>query len=265
MSEVASVKNNVPLSAPMETASGKPRIEQPGHARSVLSAPNIASPPRQGALPSIQQPPLAATILAAGQGQRLGGRPKATLQIGNRSMLERLVATLRGAGIQTVSVVIGPYRDQLLPLVARCDARAVMHLQHDASLVDSQRLALQAHGNCFPGHDLLLVLADLPLLNADDVSPLVAAWHQRVPSIHAQIPVVDGVRGHPLLLSGYAVEQVSATARHLGIRDWLRSHPDVVQSVHPARRAYITDVDTPDDLTALQALVHPVPVTWPAS
>lgn len=96
------------------------------------------------------------------------------------------------------------------------------------------------------------------------MSPLVVAWRQRAPSVHALMPVVDGERGHPLLLSGYAIEQVSATARHLGIRDWLRRHPEAVQPVHTARRAYVTDVDTPDDLVALQALVHPALVAWPA-
>lgn len=208
-------------------------------------------------------PPLAATILAAGLGQRLGGRPKATLQIDGRSVLERLVAALHGAGIPAVSVVVGPYRDQLLPLVARYGAHAVEHRLPNPSLIDSQRLALQAHGDGFPGHDLLLVLADLPLLGADDVSPLLSAWRQRAPGVHALMPVVDGVRGHPLLLSSHAVAQVAATAPQLGIRDWLQRHPEAVQPVPSVRRACVTDVDTPDDLSALQALVHPMVVAWP--
>lgn len=211
-------------------------------------------------------PPLAATVLAAGLGQRLGGRPKATLQIDGRSVLERLVAALRGAGgagMAAVSVVVGPYRDQLLPLVARCGAHAVEHRLPSPSLIDSQRLALQAHGAAFPGHDLLLVLADLPLLEADDVSPLLSAWRQRAPGVHALMPVVDGVRGHPLLLSSHAVAQVAASAPQLGIRDWLQRHPEAVQPLHTARRGCVTDVDTPDDLSALQALVHPMVVAWP--
>lgn len=123
-----------------------------------MNAPNIASPPGHGQLPTTdQRPPLAATILAAGLGQRLGGRPKATLQIGGVSLLETLVAALRGAGIQDVSVVIGPYREQLLPLLAHCGASAVEHRQPNPSLVDSQRLALDAHAAGFANHDLLLV------------------------------------------------------------------------------------------------------------
>lgn len=219
--------------------------------------------PEDGKPGTAQHPPLAATILAAGLGQRLGGRPKATLQIDGRSLLERLVTALRGAGIGAVSVVIGPYREQLVPLVARCGARAVAHPQPGASLIESQRLALDAHAADFAGHDLLLVLADLPLLGAEDISPLLAAWRRRASTVHAQMPMVDGVRGHPLLLSGHAVAQVCATARHLGIRDWLRGHPEAIAPVHTQRRAYVTDVDTPDDLIALQALVHPAAVAWP--
>lgn len=230
-----------------------------------MSASGTSALPREGKPAADQHPPLAATILAAGLGQRLGGRPKATLQIDGRSLLERLVTALRGAGIEAVSVVIGPYREQLLPLVERCGAHAVAHLQPGASLIDSQRLALDAHMAHFTGHDLLLVLADLPLLSAADISPLLAVWHLRAPSVHAQMPVVDGVRGHPLLLSSHAVAQIAATPRHLGIRYWLRSHPEAVQPVHTSRRAYVTDVDTPDDLIALQALVHPAAVAWPAA
>lgn len=217
-----------------------------------MKSPDTASPPKNNRLPVVgQHPLLAAAILAAGLGLRMGGRPKATLQMGGSSLLERLVTALRGAGIQDVNVVIGPYREQLLPLVAHCGVRAVEHRQPGASLIDSQRLALDAHGANFAGHDLLLVLADLPLLSADDVSPLLAAWQQRASAVHALMPVVAGVRGHPLLLSGDAVAQVCATARHLGIRDWLGRHPEAVQPVHSQRRAYVTDVDTPDDLTAL--------------
>ena len=58
----------------------------------------LAPAPTQASAPV----PVAATILAAGLGRRLGGRPKAALQIGDRSLLERLVNALRAAGIAVV-------------------------------------------------------------------------------------------------------------------------------------------------------------------
>ena len=206
--------------------------------------------------------PIAATLLAAGLGQRLGGRAKSALQIGHRSLLERLVAALRDAGASAVNVVIGPYQDQLLPLIERSGAQAVIHQQPSPSLVDSQRLALHAHAADFPAHDLLLVLADLPWLTAADVLHLLTHWSQRAPGIHALLPVVDGVRGHPLLLSSQAVLAMNRTPRQLGVRDWLSAHLDAVWPLPCSRRAYVTDLDTHEDLVRLQALMRPTEVAW---
>lgn len=211
---------------------------------------------------------MAATILAAGLGQRLGGRPKATLQVDGVSVLERLVSALLGVGVQAVSVVMGPYRDQLLPLVVRSGAQALCHSLPTPSLVDSQRLALDEHHAQWPGHDLLLVLGDLPLLGSDDIAPLLAEWQRLPVSAHAHttralLPVVNGVRGHPVFLSAHAVEQAVAMPRHLGVRHWLAAHPEAVALIHTDRPAHISDLDTPHDLAALQTRLYPTPVAWP--
>jgi len=108
-------------------------------------------------------PPIAATILAAGQGSRLGGRPKTALLVDGASLLERLAAALRANGIASVSIVIGPYADTLLPLAARGAIHPLAHPERNSSLIDSQRLALAAHAQARPDHDLMLLVGDLPL------------------------------------------------------------------------------------------------------
>ena len=207
---------------------------------------------------------MAATILAAGLGRRLGGRPKAALRIGGVSLLERLAGALRGAGVGQISVVIGPYEDTLAPLVRRCGAQVLAHGRDETLLRESQRLAVQAHLAQRPGCDMLLVLADLPLLNAADIRLLRDAWQQRPAAIEALRPVVEGVQGHPLLLSWQAVQQVAALPAALGIRDWLNSQPGFLQRVASPQRAFVTDLDTPQDLAALQSQLLPLPVDWPA-
>ena len=214
--------------------------------------------------PAPGPPPIAAAVLAAGMGRRLGNRPKATLEIDGRSLLERLTAALRGAGIDDVSLVIGPYPEQLLPLATACGLRVLAHRLPDSSLIDSQRLALQAHLARHAGADLLLVVADLPLLAATHVAPLLQAWRQRPEGVEAMMPRVGGVRGHPVLLSWQAVERIVATPREQGIRDWLAAHPAAVSPFPATDPAYITDVDTPADVDRLRTLLHPATVAWPA-
>jgi CTP:molybdopterin cytidylyltransferase MocA len=208
--------------------------------------------------------PMAATILAAGLGRRLGHRPKAALRIGGVSLLERLIDALRGAGIADVSVVVGgAHAPALLPLVARAGARALPHAQLDTSLIDSQRLALQGHDAHHRDHDLALVLADLPWLEAVHIKAMRDAWQDRPSAIQAQMPVVDGVRGHPLLLSAEGVQRVLATPPEAGIRDWLAAHRQWVRTVHTAQRAHVSDLDTPQDLALLTAWFSPQTVSWP--
>lgn len=225
--------------------------------------PKICSVLRAPDSPALHTYP-AATILAAGLGRRLGGRAKASLHIGDTSLMERLASALRGAGIDDISVVIGPYAEALLPLIKRCGAQALPHGRPDTSLVESQRLAVRSHVDQHPGQDLLVILADLPLLNAADIHRLLEEWWQRPITVHAQMPVVNGVRGHPLLLSPTAVQEVAATPAHLGIRDWLSTHPDLISAFVTQQRAYITDLDSPNDLSDLEILLRPQLVFWPA-
>lgn len=234
--------------------------------------------PTQTSAPATAQAPtpVAATILAAGLGRRLGGRPKAALQIGGRSLLERLVDALRAAGIEQIRIVLGPYTETLLPLAQRCGLQVLAHDRPETGLIDSQRLSIQAH--LAPGQaqgrdrppapaqapDLLLVLADLPWLQADHVRALLKHWQRRAAGIEAQMPLVAGVRGHPVLLSWQAVGQIDALAPDAGIRDWLKDHPGLVGPFISQQRAYITDLDTPADLAALEQAMQPEPVRWPA-
>ena len=204
-----------------------------------------------------------AIILAAGEGRRLGGRAKASLRIDGSSLLQRLGSALRAAGVHELGVVIGPYRDQLLPLARACDAQVLQHPQAGATLIDSQRLALDHHLAQQGDADLLLVLADLPFLTATHIEALLERWRQRAHGVDAQMPLVAGVRGHPLILSRRAVEAIAATARELGIRDWLARHPERILTVNASQPAYVRDIDTAADIEALRAALAPHSVSWP--
>mgnify|MGYP002776190060 CR=1 FL=1 len=224
----------------------------------------LAPAPTQASAPV----PAAATILAAGLGRRLGGRPKAALQIGNLSLLERLCNALRAAGIGQIRIVLGPYPETLLPLAQRCGLQLLSHGRPETGLIESQRLALQAHlaQSQAQGQrqDLLLVLADLPWLQADHVRALLEHWQRRSAGIEAQMPLVAGVRGHPVLLSWQAVGQIATLPPDAGIRDWLEDHTGLIGPFISQQRAYVTDLDTPADLARLEQAVRPERVRWPA-
>lgn len=197
-----------------------------------------------------------AVVLAAGLGRRMGGCAKAALRIGPRTFLECLVDALKGAGLTDIHVVVGPYRDELLPLVLGCGAKPVVHASADPSLVDSQRLALQAHVADHPGRDLLLMPGDLPLLSATNIEPLLKSWRRRNTGVKALVPHVEGQPGHPVFLAWQAINAIDAEPRSFGVRDWMASHTAAVWRLPCDDRAYVTDVDRPEDLERLRLQVH---------
>lgn len=207
--------------------------------------------------------PPAATLLAAGLGRRLGGVPKSALLIDGVSVFERLVQALRNAGIEDISAVIGPYADVLLPLARRSGVRVVAQPLPEAPLIASQLLALHDHLLHQQGRDLMLLVADLPLLAGEHIAPLLAAWRERPATVQAQVPVVNGVRGHPVCLAWPAVQAVSAQPYPRGVRDWWLVADDAVMALCTAHDAYTTDLDTPEDLTALVSRCSPHLVGWP--
>lgn len=213
--------------------------------------------------PVTPSPPPAATLLAAGLGLRLGGMPKSALLIDGQSLFERLVQALRQAGIDNISAVIGPYAETLVPLARRSGVRVVHQRVPDAPLVLSQRLAVQDHLQNQFGRDLMLLVADLPLLTGEHVVPLLDAWRERPSRIHAQVPMVQGVRGHPVCLSWPAVQAVAQPFMG-GVREWLIGAGGATQVLDAVHEAYITDLDTAGDLDSVRRRLHPLPVAWPS-
>lgn len=208
------------------------------------------------------QPP-AATLLAAGLGRRLGGVPKSALRIDGLSLFERLVQALRQAGIDDISAVIGPYADTLLSLAGRFGVRVVEQAVPEAPLASSQRLAVHDHLLHRQERDLMLLVADLPLLAADHITSTLQAWARRPAGVQAQVPVVKGVRGHPVLLSWVAAQGVAALPPACSVRDWLRGADDAVRVLFTDSDAHTFDLDTPEDLADLHARLRPLEVVWP--
>ena len=77
---------------------------------------------------SAQNAPIAAVILAAGEGTRLGRPSKPLTRVAGVTLLERAVAAARGAGITRVLVVLGHAKEEV--------ARFVTERGLDVELVD---------------------------------------------------------------------------------------------------------------------------------
>ena len=206
------------------------------------------SPPRRSLPPS---PMGLAVVLAAGAGSRMGHRPKGALLINGTPLIQRTLTALRDVGIADVVVVLGEHRDALWPLLQGMAVPSIFNPQAmSAGLASSQRLGLQ---QMRPEHPwVLMVLADQPLLGAQDVRALMDAFGQRPEGVEALYPEVQGQPGNPVLFSHTAVDEILSQPPDAGCKEWRRAQRARVIAWPSDKPSYVTDMDTPHDLDRLQ-------------
>lgn len=209
---------------------------------------------------------VAAVVLAAGAGSRLGGRPKALLELDGVPLIRRQLAALMAAGIDDVVVVLGHYAQAVEAALAGSAARPVRNPQPDDGQALSLRLGLQALPSRLDA--VLVALADQPLIEARDVRALLEAFGRRggrsmvVPRVLA----ADGQRtpGNPVMLDAALARQwlhgpVEATGRR-----WREQHPERVFWFDTDNRHYSVDIDTSEDLARFAAETGRT-LAWPGA
>jgi molybdenum cofactor cytidylyltransferase len=199
-----------------------------------------------------------AVLLAAGRGVRMGA-PKALLDLGGEPALLRCVRVLRAGGADEVRVVLGPDAAVIrATLEAMPGAAAALHgvgfvLNAEASRGQTSSLRAGLAAGVPAATGFLLHVVDHPLLEADDVAALLAAFRGRPPGRRIAVPEVGGRRGHP------AVFEAALADEFLGLRDGepghvvVRRDPARVLAVPRSNAWLVRDLDTPEDLAAARA------------
>ena len=193
-------------------------------------------------------------VLAAGAGSRMGNRPKCLLQLNGMSLLERQLQALSLAGLRPVGVVLGHHAERILQegVLTRWAAQQVRNPRPDDGHVSSLRIGLKA----LPaGLDVVVVaLADQPLIDAQAVQALLAAFAQRPAGTQMLQPSVQGLPGNPVVFSGAVMAQILAGDEHMGARQWQQAHPEAVYRWETPHGHYRLDVDNETDRQAVAQL-----------
>ena len=189
---------------------------------------------------------IGAVVLAAGAGERIGRRPKCLLELGGVPLIRRTLIALSGAGVDEVVVVLGHHADLVAPAVEAFPVTVVHNPRPDDGQVSSQRLGLAAlTGKC---DAVVMVLADQPLVNAQDITALIGAWKKRPQGVGVVYPEVRGERGNPVVFDADVREQILSGAANAGCRQWQSQHPELVAPFLTDNRRYRVDIDTIEDI-----------------
>ncbi len=191
-----------------------------------------------------------AVLLAAGAGARMGGRPKALLELDGLPLIRHQLAALRGAGIDEVVVVLGHHAGSIERVVRDLPVTAVRNPHPDDGQVSSQRLGLQALSARLDA--VMVALVDQPLIQAGDVVDLIDAYRHRPAGTSVVFPQVDGEPGNPVIFSAAVRAQILAGDTRTGGRQWRQAHPEAAHAFVTNNRHYRFDVDTQDDIARFE-------------
>ncbi len=205
---------------------------------------------------SIKNPKLrlAILLLAAGEGSRLGGFPKALLKNEGESLLSRFLQSIQTLNPVETSVVTGFYADVVEAEINLIQQRTnnsiaiVKNPNPEEGQSSSVRIGLESLKS---DYDVLLVaLCDQPNIGALEVEALLEQFNQRGFNKEIVLPMVNGSRGNPVLFSKKVVEEILATPGMV-CRPFMDKHPELVKVFETNNQAYLLDVDTQADIQKL--------------
>jgi molybdenum cofactor cytidylyltransferase len=188
----------------------------------------------------------AAVVLAAGFSSRMGTL-KPLLSFGEQTALERVVASLRTAGVARVVVVTGHDAERVSPLVERLGAVPAHNPAYGSGMFSSVRAGVAA----LPGDtEAFFVLpVDCPLVTPRALGLVLRRFAAGDAGV--VYPTCLGHRGHPPLISSRYIRPLLATGPEDSLQAFLAGHAGEAAEVDVSDLTVLMDMDTPSDYRSL--------------
>ena len=188
---------------------------------------------------------LAAVIPAAGLSSRMGAF-KPLLPFGTQTVIEASVGNAVSAADRVV-VVLGKRAEEIKALLSARFGEKIRFTENpdyaSTDMLTSVRLALEAITDCGA---FFITPADMPM-----ISP--AVYQVMARSFRCDdgimIPVINGRRGHPPLISAQLIPDILAYDGADGLRGFYRGQR--VREIGVEEPGILKDLDTPADYAAL--------------
>lgn len=162
---------------------------------------------------------LAAVILSGGASQRMGS-PKALLPYQGRPFLEHLLDVTQHPKISTRRVVLGVHAEPIAKAIHLPADEVVINADWEKGQLSSIQAGLKSLPDGLDG--ILLCLVDHPLISANLVADLIAAFYaSQAPIV---VPLFEGRRGHPVIFSAKLFSELQAAPLDVGARAVVWAH-----------------------------------------
>ncbi len=187
---------------------------------------------------------VAAIILAAGRGTRFGEESKLLARFDGKALVRRVAEAAVQSTADPVIVVTGHHAEDVEAELTGLPIQVV----YNPLFADGLSTSLKAAFSALPpeARAAIVLLGDMPFISSELIDALVAGWHKRKEPA-ALVPVLNGQRGNPVVLSRALQAMIEELSGDIGAGSILRGRPDV-QEWPTEDSAVIQDIDTRDEL-----------------
>ena len=181
-------------------------------------------------------------IPCSGHSSRMG-TPKAMLDAGGKTFIERVIHAHQAGGCAHVLVALPTPEGTIADTAEAAGARVVQNPSPEEGPIGSLRASLRVLDRSVEGVSFCPV--DHPLIREDTVQSLIAMFRQsQAPLV---VPTFGGKRGHPVLFRRTLFDEILNDALPEGARTVVHRHLDATASVPVDDEGTIIDID---DMTA---------------
>jgi molybdenum cofactor cytidylyltransferase len=196
---------------------------------------------------------VAAVVLAAGRSTRMGAINKLIAEIGGKPLVRIAAEQVLASRAKPVIVVTGHEKERLEAALAGLPVRLV----HNPDYAEGLGTSLKAGIAAVPGDadGVIVCLGDMPQVDATLIDKLLAAFDPERGAL-VVVPSIDGRRGNPVVWSRRFFHGLMTINGDIGARHLIGTYTEAVVEVPVAGEAALTDVDTPESLSAVKAEIE---------
>ena len=196
---------------------------------------------------------IAAIVLAAGRSTRMGAVNKLIADIGGKPLVRIAAEQALASRARPVIVVTGHQREKVESALQGLDVTVVHNPDYADGLGTSLRAGIAAVPDTADG--AIVCLGDMPQVDAGLIDKLLGAFDPERGAL-VVVPVIDGKRGNPVVWSRRFFKDLMSVQGDVGARYLIGSYAEAVAEVPVDSAAALTDVDTPESLSAVKAEIE---------
>ena len=196
---------------------------------------------------------ITAVVLAAGRSTRMGAINKLIAEIGGKPLVRIAAEQAIASRAKPVIVVTGHQREKVEAALAGLPVRFVHNPDYAEGLGTSLKAGIAAVPEDADG--AVVCLGDMPQVDAALIDKLIAAFDPGRGALIV-VPSIEGRRGNPVLWSRRFLPDLMQIQGDIGARHLIGNYAEAVVEVPVSGDAALTDVDTPESLSAVKAEIE---------